>query len=68
MNTDALDRLSIDTASGTEDPTKLHRWAGEDPARRFDDLFNLVLTPRSWWWRGSGSGATGARARRGSTA
>jgi retron-type reverse transcriptase len=24
---------------------KLHRWAGEDPARRFDDLFNLVTDP-----------------------
>jgi RNA-directed DNA polymerase len=22
--------------------TKLHGWAGEDPSRRFDDLFNLV--------------------------
>ena len=25
--------------------TKLHRWAGEDPARRFGDLFNLVYDP-----------------------
>lgn len=25
--------------------TKLHRWAGEDPYRRFDDLFNLVADP-----------------------
>ncbi|MBE1586757.1 hypothetical protein ACFPOI_51325 [Nonomuraea angiospora] len=25
--------------------TKLHRWAGEDRARRFDDLFNLVADP-----------------------
>lgn len=24
---------------------KLHRWAGEDSARRFDDLFNLVYDP-----------------------
>ncbi|WP_211366131.1 group II intron reverse transcriptase/maturase [Pseudonocardia kunmingensis] len=24
---------------------KLHRWASEDPARRFDDLFNLVYDP-----------------------
>ena len=24
---------------------KLHRWAGEDSARRFDDLFNLVVDP-----------------------
>jgi RNA-directed DNA polymerase len=25
--------------------TKLHRWAGDDPHRRFDDLFNLVTDP-----------------------
>src|SRR3954451_6206558 len=25
--------------------TKLHRWAGEDTDRRFDDLFNLVTGP-----------------------
>jgi RNA-directed DNA polymerase len=25
--------------------TKLHRWAAEDPHRRFDDLFNLVADP-----------------------
>jgi RNA-directed DNA polymerase len=25
--------------------TKLHRWAGEDPHRRFDDLYNLVCDP-----------------------
>jgi RNA-directed DNA polymerase len=25
--------------------TKLHQWAGADPGRRFDDLFNLVLDP-----------------------
>jgi RNA-directed DNA polymerase len=25
--------------------TKLHRWAREDPHRRFDDLFNLVADP-----------------------
>ena len=24
---------------------KLHRWAGEDPGRRFGDLFNLVYDP-----------------------
>jgi RNA-directed DNA polymerase len=24
---------------------KLHRWAGSDPRRRFDDLFNLVADP-----------------------
>ena len=25
--------------------TKLHRWAGEDEGRRFDDLYNLVCDP-----------------------
>jgi RNA-directed DNA polymerase len=25
--------------------TKLHRWATGDPARRFDDLYNLVCDP-----------------------
>ena len=25
--------------------TKLHRWAGQDPSRRFGDLFNLVYDP-----------------------
>ena len=25
--------------------TKLHRWASQDPGRRFDDLFNLVADP-----------------------
>ncbi|MEU1521630.1 hypothetical protein ABZ413_05415 [Nocardia rhamnosiphila] len=25
--------------------TKLHRWAGQDPDRRFCDLFNLVADP-----------------------
>jgi RNA-directed DNA polymerase len=24
---------------------KLHRWAADDPGRRFDDLFNLVCDP-----------------------
>ena len=24
---------------------KLHRWAGADPGRRFDDLFNFVCDP-----------------------
>ena len=24
---------------------KLHRWAGSDASRRFDDLFNLVYDP-----------------------
>ena len=32
---------------------KLHRWAGEDPSRRFGDLFNLVYDPAFLVTRGS---------------
>jgi RNA-directed DNA polymerase len=42
--------------------TKLHRWAGDDPSRRFDDLFNLVYDPHFLtlaWERVAGN--TGAR-------
>jgi RNA-directed DNA polymerase len=42
--------------------TKLHRWAGEDEDRRFDDLFNLVVDPAFLlvaWTRVRGN--TGAR-------
>ncbi len=37
---------------------KLHRWAGEDPSRRFGDLFNLVCDPyflAEAWMRVSGN-------------
>lgn len=36
-----------ETAAGRvlEMQTKLHRWAGEDEERRFDDVFNLVYDP-----------------------
>jgi RNA-directed DNA polymerase len=37
---------------------KLHRWAGEDPSRRFGDLFNLVCDPvflAEAWLRVSGN-------------
>jgi RNA-directed DNA polymerase len=44
--------------------TKLHRWARDDPHRRFDDLFNLVADPAFLlvaWDRVSGNkGATTA--------
>ena len=36
--------------------TKLHRWARDDPHRRFDDLFNLVADP-AFLAGGMGSGA-----------
>lgn len=42
--------------------TKLHRWAGDDSSRRFDDLFNLVCDPATLmvaWSRVRGN--TGAR-------
>ncbi len=41
---------------------KLHRWAGDDPARKFGDLFNLVYDPAFLvhaWQRVAGN--TGAR-------
>jgi hypothetical protein len=43
---------------------KLHRWASEDPARRFGDLFNLVYDRRFWCTRGSVCPATPGRGRR----
>ncbi len=42
--------------------TKLHRWANDDPRRRFDDLYNLVTDPGVLlmaWERVAGN--TGAR-------
>ncbi len=47
MNTDAPDEWALYRAERRvlEIQTKLHRWAIEDPDRRFDDLFNLVTDP-----------------------
>ena len=47
MNTDAPDDWALYRAERRvlEIQTKLHRWAIEDPDRRFDDLFNLVTDP-----------------------
>ena len=47
MNTDAPDDLVLYWAERRvlEIQTKMHRWAIEDPHRRFDDLFNLVTDP-----------------------
>jgi RNA-directed DNA polymerase len=43
------DELSLELCKAErrvlEIQTKLHRWAGDDPYRRFDDLFNLVADP-----------------------
>lgn len=46
MNTDEL----VHALYGAEQrvlkiQTKLHRWARDDPHRRFDDVFNLVADP-----------------------
>ena len=46
MNTDEL-ALEMYRAERRvlEIQTKLHRWSGDDPHRRFDDLYNLVTDP-----------------------
>ena len=47
VNTGAVRWPSPDSADFAvrEMQTKLHRWAGDDPSRRFGDLFNLVYDP-----------------------
>ncbi len=46
MNTDELEYALFRAERRVlEIQTKLHRWAGDDPHRRFDDLFNLVADP-----------------------
>ena len=46
MNTDELEYALIGAERRVlEIQAKLHRWASEDPHRRFDDLFNLVSDP-----------------------
>ena len=46
MNTDELEHaLVLAVRRVREIQTKLHRWASDDPHRRFDDLFNLVCDP-----------------------
>jgi RNA-directed DNA polymerase len=46
VNTDALDYAVMKAERRVlEIQTKLHRWAGDDPHRRFDDLYNLVTDP-----------------------
>ena len=46
MNTDELDyALFMAERRVLEIQAKLHRWAGEAPSRRFDDLYNLVCDP-----------------------
>ena len=46
MNTDELEHaLLVAERRVLEIQTKLHRWASDDPHRRFDDLYNLVCDP-----------------------
>ena len=46
MNTDELDAAVYRAERRVlEIQTKLHRWAGDDQHRRFDDLYNLVGDP-----------------------
>jgi RNA-directed DNA polymerase len=40
-----LPPLAVAEQRVLEIQTKLHRWAGQDTDRRFDDLFNLVADP-----------------------
>jgi RNA-directed DNA polymerase len=46
VNTDELEYATyVAERRVLEIQAKLHRWAGDDPHRRFDDLFNLVADP-----------------------
>ncbi|MDQ0937609.1 reverse transcriptase domain-containing protein [Streptomyces turgidiscabies] len=46
MNTDELEAVTyVAERRVLEIQTKLHRWARDDPHRRFDDLFNLCADP-----------------------
>jgi RNA-directed DNA polymerase len=46
VNTDDLESATVWAERRVlEIQTKLHRWARDDPHRRFDDLFNLVCDP-----------------------
>ncbi|MGW5123552.1 hypothetical protein ACWEQ7_05700 [Streptomyces sp. NPDC004069] len=46
MNTDERERALYEAERRVlKIQTKLHRWARDDPRRRFDDLFNLVADP-----------------------
>lgn len=46
MNTDELEAATcVASRRVLEIQAKLHRWARDDPHRRFDDVFNLVADP-----------------------
>ena len=65
VNTGAVQWPDIDSAfwAVRRMQLKLHRWASEDHARRFGDLFNLVYDPAFWCTRGSGCRATSGHER-----
>jgi RNA-directed DNA polymerase len=47
VNTDELEAVTYAARHRVlEIQTKLHRWARDDPHRRFDDVFNLSPIPR----------------------
>lgn len=46
VNTDELEAATYEARRRVlEIQAKLHRWARDDPHRRFDDVFNLVADP-----------------------
>src|SRR5215204_1205867 len=46
VNTDELEAVTeVARRRVLEIQAKLHRWARDDPHRRFDDVFNLVADP-----------------------
>ena len=46
MNTDELEHVLYEAERRVlKIQAKLHRWARDDPHRRFGDLFNLVADP-----------------------
>jgi RNA-directed DNA polymerase len=46
VNTDELEAATeVARRRVLEIQAKLHRWAGDDPHRRFDNVFNLVADP-----------------------
>lgn len=57
MNTDQLEHATCKAERRVlEIQAKLHRWARDDPHRRFDDLFNLCVDPAFLLVVGSGAG------------
>ena len=57
MNTDELQHAVVEAELRVlKIQTKLHRWARDDPHRRFDDLFNLVADPAFLLVAWSGAG------------